>query len=438
MEDHVRPRLGKITLLVALVAVLGLTLPAAAPAKRHRHNPPHRNHGLTIAAAPNPINSGEPVLVYGQLNGLNHAGRQITLWHHLAGMHGGYTVVQRTTTDANGFWSVTRAAGVVTTNRAWFATAGRGVHSRTLHERVRATVTLDEPAGPLSTGTPISFTGTVSPNHAGQHVVLQQQVGSNGDRWRTIDHARIRAGGHFTIVHRFRTPGDRTLRTVFRGDRRNLRGASTPISITVEQQQVAGFTITASATSIDFGAVVTISGTLTNGASTAVTLYSRDERGGAFRPLAAGTTDATGAYSFMQAPARNTIYEVRVATDPARRTATLFVGVHALVTIAASATSGSVGDAVTFTGTVAPSKVGHVIELQRLDGGVWRTVVAGRVGALSHYALAYVLDSTGSIHFRTLVPGGPVNQRGISSAVTVAVSPSTAGALPGSALPPAS
>jgi hypothetical protein len=438
MEDHMRPRIGRLGLLAALVALLGLTLPAAAPAKRHRHHPPHRNHGLTIAAAPNPIASGEPVLIYGQLNGPSHAGRRITVWHHLAGVRGGYTVVQRTTTDANGFWSITRAAGVVTTNRAWFATAGRGVHSRTIHERVRATVTLDEPTGPLTTGTPISFTGTVSPDHAGEHVVLQQQVGANGDRWRTIEHARIRAGGHFTIVHRFRTPGDRTLRAVFRGDRRNVRGASTPISITVQQQQVAGFTIAASATSIDFGASVTISGTLTNGASTAVTLYGHDERSGAFHPLAAGMTDATGAYSFVQAPARNTIYEVRVATDPARRTATLFVGVHALVSIAASATSGHVGDAITFTGTVAPSKVGHVVELQRLDGGVWRTVVAGRVGALSHYALASVFASAGQISLRAVVPGGPVNQRGVSSAVTVAVSPSAAGALPGSALPPAS
>lgn len=425
-------------MLAALVAALALVLPAAAPAKAHRHNPPHRNHGLTIAAAPNPINAGEPVLIYGQLNGPNHAGRQITLWHHLAGTRGGYTVVQRTTTDANGFWSVTRAAGTVTTNRAWFATAGRGVHSRTLHEWVRATVTLDQPSSSLTTGTPVSFTGTVSPSHAGELIVLQQQVGTNGDRWRTIDHARIGAGGGFTVVHRFRTPGDRTLRAVFRGDRRNVRGASTPISVTIEQQQVAGFTIGASASSIDVGQSVTISGALTNGATTSVTLYGRDERGGSFHVLATGMTDASGAYSFVQSPLHNTIYVVRVTTDATRHTASLFVGVHALVSISASVTSGKVGDAVTFTGTVTPSKVGHVVYLQRLDGGVWRTVASGRVGALSHYALAYVLDSAGSVQFRTVVPGGPANQRGVSSAVTVAVTPSAASTLPGSALPPAS
>jgi hypothetical protein len=435
MEDPVRVR---PVLLAVFAAVLALALPTSALAQRHRHNPPHHNRGLTIAAAPNPISTGEPVLIYGQLNGAGHAGQQITLWHHISGTHRGYTVVKRTTTDANGFWSVPRAAGVVTTNRSWFATAGHGIHSRTVHERVHATVTLDQPTAALVTATPVTFTGTVAPRHAGQRVELQQQVGDNGDRWRTIDRGRIGANSAYAITHRFRSAGDRTLRTVFRTDRRNLRGESTPISITVEQQQVAGFTIGASATSIDFGQSVTVNGTLTNGANTSVTLFGRDEAHGPFQPLAAGTTDANGAYSFTQAPPRNTIYQVRVTTNPAQQTAPLFVGVHDVVSIAASAASGAVGSTITFSGTVQPSKVGHVVVLQRLDGAIWRTVVVGRVDAGSNYGLAYVLDSAGSVQFRTLVPGGPVNQRGISSAVTIAVTPSSASVLSNSSLPPAS
>jgi hypothetical protein len=435
MEAHVRPRLA---LLAALAMALVLTAPVTAMAKRHRHNPPRHNRGLTIAAAPDPISTGEPVLVYGQLDGANHAGQQITLWHNISGVPGGFTKVSKTTTDANGFWSIARADGVVTTNRSWFATAGAGVHSRTIRGRVHATVTLAQPSATLLTRTPVTFTGTVAPNHVGQRVILQAQVGVNGDQWRTIDQGRIRPGSTFSIVHRFRQAGDRTLRAVFRGDRRNLRGESTPISITVQQTQVAGFTINASATSIDFGQGVTISGTLTGGASTSVTLYGRNEQSGPFHPLAAGTTDGSGNYSFAQSPTRNTIYQVRNTTTPSTRTAALFVGVHDVVSIAASAPAGNVGDTITFTGTVQPSKLGHVIFLQRLDGGVWRTVEVGRVGAGSSYSLAYVLDSVGSVQFRTLVPGGPVNQRGVSSAVTIAVTPSPASALSGSGLPAAS
>jgi hypothetical protein len=435
MEAHVRPRLA---LLAALAVALVLAAPVTAMAKRHRHNPPHHNHGLTIAAAPDPISTGEPVLIYGQLNGANHAGQQITLWHHISGVPGGFTQVSKTTTDANGFWSISRAAGVVTTNRSWFATAGPGVHSRTVRERVQATVTLDQPSATLFTRTPVTFTGTVAPNHVGQRVILQQQIGVDGDQWRMIDSGRIAAGSTFSIVHRFLQPGDRTLRAVFRGDRRNLRGESTPISITVQQTQVAGFTINASATSIDFGQGVTISGVLTGGANTSVTLYGRNEQSGPFQPLAAGTTDGSGNYSFAQSPTHNTIYQVRNTTTPSTRTAALFVGVHDVVSIAASALAGKVGDTITFTGTVQPSKADHVIVLQRLDGGVWRTVEAGHVGAGSSYSLADVLDSAGSVMFRTLVPGGPVNQRGISSAVTIAVTPSPASALSGGGLPAAS
>jgi hypothetical protein len=435
MEDLLRPR---VALLAVLVAALALALPTVASAKRHRHNPPVHNRGLTIAAAPNPISTGEPVLVYGQLNGTDHAGKTIVLWHDIAGVPGGFTRVAQATTDANGFWSIPRAAGVVTTNRAWFATAGQGVHSRTILERVHATVTLDQPSGELTTRTPIAFTGTVAPDHSGQRVILQAQVGDQGDRWRTVDTGRIGPGSHFSIVHRFRQAGDRTLRAVFRGDRRNLRGESTPISITVQQLQVAGFTINGNPTSIDFGQSTTISGTLTGGASTSVTLYSRNERFGRFVALAAGTTDADGNYSFTQSPVHNTIYKVRVTTDRSKQTAALFVGVHDVVSISPSATSGAVGDAIAFTGTVQPDKTGHVIFLQRLDGGVWRTVLVGRVGAASSYTLSYVLDSEGSVQFRTLVPGGPANQRGVSSAVTIAVVPSPASALPGSGLPAAS
>ena len=79
---------------------------------------------------------------------------------------------------------------------------------------------------------------------------------------------------------------------------------------------------------------------------------------------------------------------------------------------------------MTFTGTVQPSKVGHLILLQRLDNGIWQTVAFGRVGAGSAYSIPYTLSAAGSAQYRTVVPGGPVNQRGVSSAVQVTANPS--------------
>jgi hypothetical protein len=304
------------------------------------------------------------------------------------------------------------------------ASAHHGHHHNPHSPRIAATVTLDQPSGELTTATPIAFTGTVSPANAGHRILLQRQAALNGDRWVAVDGGFVRADGRYTIVHRFRVPGDRSLRTLLLPNRRTLRSPSTPISITVQQLQVAGFTIGSSSQPIDFGGSVTISGTLTGGAATSVTLFGRDEWRGRLHAIATGVTDANGAYAFVQSPPRNTVYQVRVTTDPHTRTARLFQGVRDVVSIAASAETVTVGDVVTFSGTVQPNKSGHVILLQRLDGGIWRTIAVARVGDGSAYAIPYTVAAAGSAQYRTLVPGGPVNQRGVSSAVQVTANPS--------------
>jgi hypothetical protein len=291
--------------------------------------------------------------------------------------------------------------------------------------RIAATISLDQPSGNLTTATPIAFTGKVAPASAGHRILLQRQAGLLGDRWVPIDGGFVRADGSYTIVHRFRVPGDRTLRTLLLPNRRTLRSPSAPISIAVQQLQVAGFTIGSSAQPIDFGQSVTISGTLTGGANTSVTLFARDEWRGRLRPIASGITDANGAYAFTQSPPRNTVYQVRVTSDPHQRTARLFQGVRDVVSIAASASTATVGDVVTFSGTVQPNKSGHAILLLRLDGGVWRTIAVARVGDGSTYSIPFTLAAAGTAQYRTLVPGGPVNQRGLSSAVQVTANPST-------------
>lgn len=305
------------------------------------------------------------------------------------------------------------------------AASARFHHPRHDHPvRIAATVSLDQPSGDLTTATPIAFTGTVSQANAGHRILLQRQVGLDGDQWRPVDGGFVGADGHYTIVHRFRQAGDRTLRTLLLPNRRTLRSPSAPISITVQQLQVAGFTIGSSSTPVDFGQSVTIAGTLTGGANTSVTLFAREEFRGRLHPIATGTTDAAGAYSFTQSPPRNTVYQVRVTSDPRQRTARLFQGVRDVVTLAASTDTATVGDVVTFSGTVQPNKSGHAILLLRLDGGIWRTVAVARVGDGSAYAIPFTLAAAGTAQYRTLVPGGPVNQRGLSSAVQVTVNPS--------------
>ncbi|HEY4279031.1 MAG TPA: hypothetical protein VGM91_12455 [Conexibacter sp.] len=432
-----RPRLAlpAAALPASLAAAALIAVPSLASAA------PIHNRGLTIAAAPNPATTGEPVLVYGHLNGPANSHRRITLWHKIPGVTFGYRVVQRTTTDAAGNWAIQRRPGVVTTNRSWFVTAGSGVHSRTAFERVAPTVTLAEPTSPADTRTPVTLTGSVAPNHTGQAVELQQQTGADGNTWKTIDRGRLRQGSTFSIAHRFRQPGDLTLRILFRADRRSTRGESTPVTLTVQQQQSDSLTIASSASAVDFGQSVTINGTVAGAAAgTPVTLFARDEwQPGQLTAIGTATTDASGAYAFTQSPPRNTVYEVRTTTAPKRHSARLFVGVRSVVTLVPSTSSAKVGDSITLSGTTTPGKPGHAILLQQVGSdGIWRTIAAGRVGADASYSFADVLDAPGTERLRAVLPGGPVNERAISSEATVDVAAAPPAALPGSALPSAS
>jgi hypothetical protein len=377
---------------------------------------------LSINATPNPVVTGDPVTIYGQLSAADISDRKVVLWHRIAGQPR-FTPVARTRTTATGFYAFQRAEGVVRTNRNWFVRSAR-VRSRIVHEKVYAEVVLNPPAGTLLTRKAVLFTGKVTPGnvHRGDRILLQAQVGPNGDLWRTIGAGRVKVGGNFAIFHRFGTPGSRTVRVVLPRDRDNLRSSSSPTSIDIQQAQNPRFTLVPSASSIVVGSAVTLAGKIAapNAANAPVTLYSKDATHG-YRPVASTVSGADGSYSFTQAPIYNTIYQAR--SGARRHSAKVNVGVHDAVSVTPSATTATVGTRITFTGTVAPPKVGHIIYLQRLgDDGAFHTIQVSRIGPGSAYTLAHTVTSTGTKVFRVLVPGGPFNQRGLSSPVTVTVS----------------
>lgn len=408
--------------VVPAVLVAAATLvaaPAAATAKPG-HVAPKK---ITINATPNPDVTGDPVFIYGQVNLPSHANVAVKLFHRLP-LQPRFTPAGQTTTNAAGFYSFARADGVVRTNRNWFVKVGNK-RSRVVHEKVFAELTLAASPAPYLTNHPITFAGTVTPPgvHVGERVLLQVQQGVNGDRWKNIDRGLIGAGGAFVIKHRFRQPDERTLRVVLRKDRWNLRSESSPIDINVEQTQNPRFTILASGQ--DFPATpqapLTFTGQLTGprAAGQVVTLLAHTHNK-PYAPVSTTMSDATGHYSItVTSPVQNTFYR---ATVGPRKSAQVFVGVHDVVSIAASATTALVGGHVTITGTVIPNKSGHVIYLQRKgDDGFFHTIAVGTVGALSHYAFGHTFGSPGTKVYRTLVPGGPVNRQGVSATVTITV-----------------
>jgi hypothetical protein len=425
-----RPRFVALASLLAAAFVIGMTTVASAA--------PHHNRGLTINATPNPIIAGEGVLIYGQLRGTDIAGQRILLYHRLAGRPH-FSLVGVTHTDSHGFYEFTRAEGVVLTRRNWFVRGPGATHSRTVHERVAALVSLSSDVTQQDTNHPIVFSGHVTPDHAGQRVLLQAQNGASNN-WHTLKAGRLNGASNYTIAERWRTPGVRDVRVVFPGDFRNNRGESDPVTVDIQQAQVKGFSINSSDPIIAFGQSATISGTLDMPGSnnpepnTPVNLCTRTAQQTQFTCGTASMTGADGSYSFSVSPTSNTVYVVKTTLPPDRHSARLFEGVQDLISITPSATSTTVGQVVTFTGTVTPDKAGDVIYLERLGkDGHWHVVEVRTVNAASGYQFGWKFGNSGTAVFRTRIPGDPANVGAASPAVTITVAPA-----PVASLPPAS
>jgi hypothetical protein len=428
-------RLRFAVLALLSSAIVMVSVPVAALA--HRHHGPLHNHGLTIAATPpSPITAGAPVMIYGQLNMPNPAGQLIRLYHRVNPSRV-FTLISTTHASGVGFYSFTRPDGIVQSNRSWFVTAPNepgNIHSRTIHEFVYALVSLTASApangNGYNTNQPILFSGHVQPNHAGERVFLQREVGNEGTDWATLKSGVLGPGSNYQISYRFRRPGLYEVRTLFRGDDRNLAAASTGATVDVQQTEVPDFTINTSLPLISYGSSATISGTLylpgttTPEPNVSVTLWGRSI-GQPFHTMGLPTiTDMNGDYSFNVTPANNTVYQVRTTfrPPPTRRTAVLWEGVQDVVTILASTLNGVVGGQDQFTGTVSPDKAGHAIYLQRLGAdGDWHTIEVGIVRPNSTYSFTWTFGEPGVKYFRTRVPGGPANVGGASPPVQVTV-----------------
>ncbi|MGA9860347.1 MAG: hypothetical protein WBQ18_20950 [Solirubrobacteraceae bacterium] len=385
---------------------------------------------------PNSVIAGEPVLIYGQLKGSDHANKTIYLYHRInPNRH--FSLISVRKTNSFGQYEFTRAEGVVLTNRSWFVRGPGFTHSRTVHERVAALVSLAASSPTGFTRHPIVFSGHVTPDHAGNIVLLQAQKGSSDD-WRTIKRGRLDASSDYNIPFAWRVPGAYNVRVLFRRDARNVAAPSDSASVVIQQTEVPDFTIQTSDPIVANGQSATISGTLdqpgatTAEPSTSVSLFAAQPGTSAFHELTTTTTAADGSYSFANVSSTtNQLYQVRTTFAPARHTAVLFEGVQDVVTMQASSQTSTVGGSVTFSGNVSPDKAGHVIYLQRLGkDNDWHTVQTRYVDSASNYQFNRTFGTAGTKEFRTRITGGPANIGGASTPVTIDVTQPSLSSLP--------
>jgi hypothetical protein len=423
-------RLRMPLLASACVATACVSAPALASAV------PHSDRSLTIHATPSHIIAGQPVLIFGRLQGSGHADQEITLWHKVSPNHG-FSVIGHTHTNAAGRYEFTRAQDIVNTNRSWFVRGPGHTHSDTIHEGVAAEVTLAPSASEGTTRHPLTFTGQVTPAHTGSRVELQVQRGADNN-WETVAGGRVGADSKYSITHAWRTPGQRAVRVFFDGDVRNLPAASDPTSVVIEQRQAPYFTIDSSSPIVADGATATISGLLdvhgtsSPEAGTEVGLFARSPLGGPFALVQTTTTGSDGGYRFAVQGTTNQTYRARtISASPAQASALVFQGVQDSVNMSSSATSSTVGGQVTFSGSVAPGKSGHIAYLEYLGrDGHWHIAATAPVSAASTFSFAWRFGAAGSKEFRARVLGGPLNVGGASAPVSVTVSQPPLSALP--------
>jgi hypothetical protein len=418
-------RLRFSVLATALAAFVIAAIPSLASAH------PVHNRGLTIHAVPLSISAGDEVDIIGQLKGADAANQPIVLWHRINPARQ-FTIISRTTTDSAGQYEFVRADGIVNSNRNWFVRGPALSHSRTIHERVSALVSIapDPASGGVVSGTttdPIVFSGHVTPDHAGQLVKLQVSK-DDGANWTTVKTARLDSGSDYTIQQAWRTAGARDVRMVLPPDARNTQGVSDTVSVEIQQTQVTGFSIQSSNQLVPESTAVTVSGivdqpgTSTPDAGASVSLYSHLPQGGAYRLSQTTTTGTDGSYSFGVQPSTNEWYVVKLTFTPRVHSAQLFQGVQDVVSMTGPTTA-TVDQQVQFTGSVAPDKSGHVIYLQKLTAdNTWNTVEVQRVSGASTFSFGWTFGAAGTKEFRARITGGPANVGGVSTPVAVNVS----------------
>lgn len=418
--------------VLAAAALLALALAGTASARsphlKRRNGIPGANCRISLNVAPRLVTSGETVLAYGQATcqPSTEAGQTVTLYQRVAGSSG-FAVAATTTTDSHGFYQMTTAPE--TTNSQFYAAVGSS-QSRHRPLKVAAQVTLLPVEGNVANGlhtgrrNAVMFKGSVSPEDSGALVILQRQNAIRGNEWHRIGHTIVDSTGHYALTHAFVAAGASDIRVLVKANKRNIASPSNVLSYDISQAQNPSLTIFSSTDPVPYGGSTVISGIVAGAPNTTVTLTGHAAHN-PFVTIMTAKTDSEGKYSFpAQSPLVSTFYKV---TGASRSSAVLYEGVKYLLTAAASASTVTSGQPLTFTGLVTPARAGHAIYLERQNvaGTGFHVVSVGTVNGDGTYSITRNLYAPGTEVLRVKVPGDPENGGTASEPFTITVTPLT-------------
>src|SRR3954470_18028080 len=224
------------------------------------------------------------------------------------------------------------------------------------------------------TSTTAVLTGSVNPNN--QATTYHFEYGpTNAYGSTTPDQGP-------TAANKVKTPVSASISNLKPGTTYHFRLVATNASGTKASgdktfQTAAGISLGASARTITLGRQTALSGQLTaakpGGVKVTLEADPAPYNASEFKPVTTATIDATGKFTFAQAPAANTAYRV-TAKNPSAASGSVTVRVRLRVTMTVSTTHPKRGHSVTFRGSVTPARNGQLARIQKRVSGRWRTV----------------------------------------------------------------
>jgi len=218
-----------------LVRSDGLNIPSPSTSLEYEISQA-QNPSLTITSSADPISYGQSVTISGVLAGATTS-QPVTLLARTVHQHG-FAPVAEVTTGAGGAYSFPAQSPVSST---LYKVKGAGQKSAVLYEGVKDVLTTEVSPSTVQAGAPVTFSGTVAPDHSG-HVIYLERQDANGTGFHVIQVGRVLPGSTYSIVHQFYVPGTKIVRIDIPGGPDNGRAVSQPFTITVTPAPASALT----------------------------------------------------------------------------------------------------------------------------------------------------------------------------------------------------
>jgi hypothetical protein len=186
------------------------------------------NSSLTLDASANPISDGGTVTLTGKVAGASDV--PVTLTAHTDGSDP-FVTVATATTNAAGEYTFTQSPQTST----YYQVHSGSAKSTVQFEGVTYVLTAALSTNTVHSGEPVTFSGTVTPIHAGHVVYLERQNIGPRVGFHVVDTGAVSATGTYTITDYLFGLGTGLYRVVIPGDFANQAQPSQTFPITVTE-----------------------------------------------------------------------------------------------------------------------------------------------------------------------------------------------------------